>query len=305
MSPTNKLIFMKEYQRGLVSICIPAYKRKFLSETISSALSQDYKNIELIIVDDHSPQKLFDIVSPFLSDNRVSYYMNERNYGSESIVLNWNICLQKAKGEFFVLLCDDDLLKPDFVSTLVDLSYKYPTCNVFHGRRSQLYTNKEEEDPEWPEFLSFNSYMLKDNKSHSITEFLYRTSAIAGIGYVVFPLGWCSDNASLIRFIQTGGVVSSRNVLAFFRHSEEHISRKGEKEFIKVKALMQYWTFLLNLRDNPVPIQNRKESFNYLLVSSFNSATFPDKIKMLVYVPLYIWPLKVRCALFIDILLHR
>lgn len=67
--------------KGLVSIAIPAYKRKWLKEAIYSALSQDYQNIEVIIVDDHSPQNLRDIVSPFLIDKRVSYYYNEINLG--------------------------------------------------------------------------------------------------------------------------------------------------------------------------------------------------------------------------------
>ena len=65
---------------GLVTIAIPAYKRKWLNEAIESALAQNYKDIELIIVDDHSPQNLKDIVEPYLSDGRVSYYYNEFLY---------------------------------------------------------------------------------------------------------------------------------------------------------------------------------------------------------------------------------
>ena len=49
----------KKMVPGLVSIAIPAYKRKWLSEAIKSALSQDYKNIEVIIVDEFTGRSMF------------------------------------------------------------------------------------------------------------------------------------------------------------------------------------------------------------------------------------------------------
>ena len=107
----------KKLVSGLVSIAIPAYKKKWLKEAIVSALSQDYPNIEVIIVDDHSPQNLREVVVPFLIDKRVSYYYNEINLGGKSVTNNWNKCLEYVNGEFFVLLCDDDVLMPkiDFI----------------------------------------------------------------------------------------------------------------------------------------------------------------------------------------------
>lgn len=42
----------------LISIIIPAFKSKYLKESLASALSQSYKNIEIIIVNDASPEDL-------------------------------------------------------------------------------------------------------------------------------------------------------------------------------------------------------------------------------------------------------
>ena len=185
-----------------VTISIPAYKEIFLAESIRSALEQDYPILELIIVDDCSPERVKEIVDSF-HDPRIRYYRNEWNLGKKSIVLNWNKCLEYARGDFFVLLCDDDMLDKDFVTNLLALAERYPYCDVFHSR-TRIFDNEKNVvkgvTPEWPEWESFElfaSQVLTGVKHHTITEFMFRTRAIRKKGgYVVFPAGYYSDTAS-------------------------------------------------------------------------------------------------------------
>ena len=142
---------------------------------------------------------------------------------------NWNKCLEYARGEFFVLLCDDDILLPNFVSSLLKLAYEYPDCNVFHARRFIKRINKEALDQEdaWPSFESSEDYtqnFLHGMRKHTVTEFLYRTKHIMSIEYQNFPVGFYSDNVSLMLFSREGGIVSSDEELVIFRESEIHIS---------------------------------------------------------------------------------
>ena len=52
----------------LVSICIPSYNHeKYIAETISSVILQDYQNIELLIIDDASFDNSDAIINDFLS----------------------------------------------------------------------------------------------------------------------------------------------------------------------------------------------------------------------------------------------
>ena len=99
----------------MVTIAIPAYKTDFLTEAISSALSQTYADIEVIVVDDASPNDVQGVVAGF-SDCRLSYHRNEKNLGKDDPSRNWNECLKYAKGEFICILCDDDIYHPEFVS---------------------------------------------------------------------------------------------------------------------------------------------------------------------------------------------
>ena len=80
------------------SVTVPAYKAQFLAECIDSILTQTYKNFELIIVNDASPQDLDCIVSKY-DDPRIRYYKNEVGFGAEHGVGNWNKCLEYTTGD--------------------------------------------------------------------------------------------------------------------------------------------------------------------------------------------------------------
>ena len=62
------------------TIAIPAFKKQYLKECIDSALNQSYRNFEIIIVNDASPENLDQIVNQY-SDSRIHYYRNEIGFG--------------------------------------------------------------------------------------------------------------------------------------------------------------------------------------------------------------------------------
>ena len=218
-------------KQPLVSVAIPAYKDRFLKEAICSILSQDYENLELIIVNDHSPADIRGVVSS-IYDKRIRYYENEKNMGGADPAACWDKCLSYATGEFFCILCDDDLYEPSFISTLLSLAEQYPNCDVFRARCQivdkrgsikSLYASS-------PAFESSSDYMyhvFKGLRQQTISEFLYRTEHIKEIGgYVHFPLAWHSDYWSIFSISKNGGIASTNKILVTFRLSGENISSK-------------------------------------------------------------------------------
>ena len=296
---------MKTHTKGLVTIAIPAYKASYLSEAIESALSQDYQNIELIIVDDCSPFHLENTVKKF-SDSRIKFYKNEENLGQTSIVHNWNKCLSLANGEYFVLLCDDDMLLPNFVSELLKLAEKYPLCNVFHARKINLQKDfNKTESPIWPEFEDPETFLrnrLAKRRHHTITEFLYRTSAIQDKKYVVFPKGFYSDNASIINFSQDGGIASSKDCLAIFRYSEEHISTNSSPENCigKTKDAIAYWSWIHQYELAKEYKQQINEEVQCTIFHCLKSSSWKNRIKILTITPSKILPIKFKFGFIIQ-----
>jgi glycosyltransferase involved in cell wall biosynthesis len=109
---------MTEDTRPLVSIGIPTYNRasSYLKHTLRSAVNQTYKNIEIIVSDNCSPDNPESVVKEF-NDPRIRYYRQEKNIGA---INNFNFCLEQSRGKYFLLLLDDDLIDEDFVSTCMD-----------------------------------------------------------------------------------------------------------------------------------------------------------------------------------------
>lgn len=102
----------------LVSICIPTYNgEKFLHECIDSAINQSYRNIEIIIVDDCSTDKTYDIAKAYTAkDSRIKMVRNENNLG---LVDNWNRCIELSKGEWIKFLFQDDYLSSNCIAVMV------------------------------------------------------------------------------------------------------------------------------------------------------------------------------------------
>lgn len=95
----------------LVSIIMPSWNTaRFIGESIQSVLAQTYTNWELLIVDDCSTDNTDEIVQPFLSDERIKYFKNEKNSGA---AVSRNKALREAKGKWIAFLDSDDLWLPE------------------------------------------------------------------------------------------------------------------------------------------------------------------------------------------------
>ena len=102
----------------LVSICIPAYKAEAtIKEAVQSALAQTYRNIEVIVVDNASPDNTVEVVRA-IDDPRVTISVNDQNYGP---VENWNRAVAATKGKYVKLVCADDAIEPTCVARQVQV----------------------------------------------------------------------------------------------------------------------------------------------------------------------------------------
>jgi glycosyltransferase involved in cell wall biosynthesis len=110
----------------LVSLFIPTYGRAaFIGQTLESALTQTVNDLEIVVVDDHSPDNTTEVVRSF-SDQRIKFTRNNMNLG---VPQNLNYAMSLAKGEYLVLLEDHDLLEPDYLEETIALMTRYPSVS--------------------------------------------------------------------------------------------------------------------------------------------------------------------------------
>lgn len=109
---------MTHLSRPLVTIGICTYNRadSYLREALQSAVDQTYPNLEIIVSDNCSVDHTEELVRGF-QDPRIRYIRHDENIG---LTNNFNSCARAARGAYFLLLCDDDLIDPDFVEACMD-----------------------------------------------------------------------------------------------------------------------------------------------------------------------------------------
>lgn len=236
------------------SITIPAYKQKYLYEAIESCLAQTYKDFELIIVDDASPEDLKSVVDRF-QDFRIRYYRNEKNCGALNVVDNWNICLSYAHGDYVICMGDDDRLLPNCLEEYSELIEKYPDLDIYHGMteiidENSKVTNIQEARPEREGMYSMISGRLRNSRLQYIGDWLFKRTALERQnGYVNMPMAWGSDDLTAYTIAKNKGVANTQIPVFQYRISSLTISNSGhyrEKTKVQFDVLNQVDVLLKN-----------------------------------------------------------
>jgi glycosyltransferase involved in cell wall biosynthesis len=101
-----------------ISVIIPIYKvEKYLNECIDSVISQTYKNLEIILVDDGSPDNCGKICDEYAQkDNRIKV-IHKPNGG---LVSAWKAGVEISTGEYIGFVDGDDYVKPEMYEKLLE-----------------------------------------------------------------------------------------------------------------------------------------------------------------------------------------
>lgn len=103
----------------LVSICIPVYNgEQFIAEAIGSAIAQGYPRLEVLVQDNASTDGTWELLVS-LAD-RYTELSIERNESNIGMSPNWNRVVNRASGEYVLLMSADDYLEPEFLGRCIE-----------------------------------------------------------------------------------------------------------------------------------------------------------------------------------------
>jgi glycosyltransferase involved in cell wall biosynthesis len=111
----------------MVSVLMTTYNReKYLGEAIESVLASDYRDFELILVDDGSKDRSVAIAREYAAaDARVKVYLNPKNLGDYP---NRNQAARNATGKYLKYVDADDRIYPWGLGLLVQMMEKFPAA---------------------------------------------------------------------------------------------------------------------------------------------------------------------------------
>jgi glycosyltransferase involved in cell wall biosynthesis len=118
--------------RKKFSICIPAYNRaRYLPSLLDSAFAQDYKNFDIVICEDRSPER--DQIAAIATSyarrfpGTIFYYENDSNLGYDANIRN---LVDKATGEYCFFMGNDDLMCSGALAHVADIISRHDSAGL-------------------------------------------------------------------------------------------------------------------------------------------------------------------------------
>lgn len=230
--------------KPLVSFVSLTYNHaKFIEDTISGALSQDYPNLEIIISDDASPDGTFNVMTQYMrehpTDKNIILNCNEVNMG---MVPHLNHLIQNfVHGEIVVLAGGDDISMPHRVSETVEKFEEEASIKMVTGQMERINALGERIEQVTP--ITDGAYHLDDEYIQSLT-FMCGAPGVAFRREVWNTFGIllkeCPTEDSILRFraLLLGSIYVSPNVFIKYRIHENNISRPGNILNLKTEGIV-------------------------------------------------------------------
>jgi glycosyltransferase involved in cell wall biosynthesis len=243
----------------LVSIYITNHNYgKYIEKSIKSAVNQNYKNIEIIIVDDCSNDDSKKIFNKFLNIKNVKLIFNSKKIG---LVKSANKAIKRSKGKYFIRLDADDVFKKSAIEQLVEIVKKNKNISMLFSN-FHFFFEKTKKKKEF-RYMNKKKYSLTDFSAHGACSLIKRSSFEKIGGYSeLFDRqdGFYIWTAFLIKNYNIAHLNKS---LFYYRIHDKNLSKNYVKILKVRKKIISY--FLIKNLKNKELIQVKKKTEKELI----------------------------------------
>lgn len=177
-----------------VSIIIPIYNvEKYIERSLMSALTQTYRNLEILLVNDCTPDNSMEIAERVIANSRYSKDLEIRFIShsvNKGIAATRNTGMRNVTGEYLFFLDSDDEITPDCIESMVKLAQRYKGVDIVQGNTVETNNDKIKDiiscEPEYIEDRSlikkmmFNDGTCKYSIPNVVWNKLIKTSMVIG-----------------------------------------------------------------------------------------------------------------------------
>lgn len=230
------------YIDGLVAVIMPLYNsQKYVSEAIESVLAQNYKNVEIIVVDDCSTDNSFEIVKELSKKyNIIKCYKMEKNSGVAAVR---NYAISKTNAQYIAFLDSDDLWLCGKLEKQLEFFKKSDTPLVFTAINMIDENSKEIKSKRKIKTVVNFKYLLTHTPICTSSVIIDRNR----FSNVVMPLRKSAEDYSLwLKVLSEGkNAIGIDEVLVSYRKTSTSLTAKKSKE-IKYFFDVQVEDFSIN-----------------------------------------------------------
>lgn len=265
--------------RALISIIVPVYKvEKYIHKCISSIINQTYSNIEIILVDDGSPDNCAKICDEYaLKDKRIKV-IHQKNMGLSEAR---NRGIEISKGEYIGFVDSDDYIEPtmfqDLYNAIIDNDADISICNFYVISNKRKVAKNNFKRRNFNKIEALKGVLLdKDIQSYAWNK-LYKRELFENIKY---PIGKKYEDIGTTFYL-----FEKSNKIAYIEKPEyNYLNREDSIVFnYNEQTIMDYTDIIIERYkyvDNKYE-QLKKYNFYYLaktLITAFNDAESLNKI---------------------------
>lgn len=215
--------------RYVVSVIVPIYNvEQYLTHCIKTILQQSYKNLEIILVDDGSPDNCGKMCDGFATkDNRIKV-IHKQNGGLSDAR---NAGIDIATGNYITFIDSDDYVMPDMIESLMNIIDKenadIAQCNFIRSENDFIGEQQHESSQSEKFTVYFDDRMsayLKDKKINTVAwGKIYKRSLFNGIK---FPVGRLHEDVfTTYKLIHEAGSVAVTDYVGYvYRINENSIT---------------------------------------------------------------------------------
>lgn len=222
-----------------VSVILPNYNHAaYLPERLESVLGQDFRDFEVIILDDHSSDNSLAVLKKYASDKRITHLLeNEANSGSTFI--QWEKGLHLAQGEYIWIAESDDIAAPTFLSEAVRVLDNDKntgvvfTSSVWIDEKSAEIHRPDHEtgNRQWNGDQLLQDEFLTGPLIYNASSAIFRKSLTAKVNFAALrTFRYAGDWMFWVQVAAGTQVVRLDRRLNFFRRHDGNVSFKSERE---------------------------------------------------------------------------
>jgi glycosyltransferase involved in cell wall biosynthesis len=235
-------------QKPLVSIILPSYNHaRYLPKRIESILNQTYSAIEILVLDDCSPDNSRDVILAYAAqDARIQTLFNEHNSGST--FKQWHKGLLWAKGKYIWIAESDDFAETNFLTELVPLLEADESVVLAHSNSAVVDEHDQADGTtaDWKNKLYNTSHWSEDHVANgkqeveqyfqngcvinNVSAVLFRRSSIDAVGGVDTGFRYTGDWLLYLKMSLVGNLAYKAACLSNYRDHPVNTSKKSYED---------------------------------------------------------------------------